>query len=203
VKNKLRHVLAKYNADVRHLFTIEGREHLAEVPLSPCDRFVAEQLVAELDQHLQRLAKVDRQLRQFAAQAPLAEQEARAVLDSIPNLGPVTGDVILAELGDWRRFRSQADVASYAGLAPGFRQSAGKTRQLGITKEGSRLLRWAMVELAWRMVRTSRKWSRHFTRLEVRVGAKKAIVAIARRLVGVIFTLLRSGEKYALALEAA
>ena len=59
-----------------------------------------------------------------------------------------------------------------------------------------------MIELAWRMVRTSRKWGRHFTHLEARIGPKKAIVAIARRLVGVIFALLRSGQKYALALDA-
>jgi len=68
--------------------------------------------------------------------------------------------------------RSQADVVAYGGLAPGYRESAGKSKQLGITKEGSRLLRWAMIELAWRMIRTSRKWGRHFTRLEVRLGPK-------------------------------
>jgi hypothetical protein len=55
--------------------------------------------------------------------------------------------------------------------------------------------------LAWRMIRTSRKWGRHFTHLEVRIGAKKAIVAIARRLVGMIFALLRTGQKYSLARE--
>jgi transposase len=203
VKNKLRHILAKYNADVPHLFTEAGQEHLAAVPLLPCDRLVADALSVELHQHGLRLRKINRELRRFAGQAPLAEKEARALLDSIPNVGPVTADIVLAELGDWRRFRSQADVTSYAGLAPGYRESAGKHKQLGITKEGSRLLRWAMVELAWRMVRTSRKWGRHFTRLEVRVGAKKAIVAIARRLVGMIFALLREGRAYSLALEAA
>jgi transposase len=203
VKNKLRHILAAYNADVPHLFTAAGQEHLAAVKLSDAHRFVVQRLVRELRQHALRVAQVDRQLRRFAAQGPLAEQEARAVLDSVPCVGPVTSDVILAELGDWRRFRSQADVASYAGLAPGFRESAGKAKQLGITKEGSRLLRWAMIELAWRMVNKSRRWGRHFTRLEARVGAKKAVVAIARRLVGVIFALLRSGTKYSLALEAA
>jgi len=72
---------------------------------------------------------------------------------------------------------------------------------LGITKEGSRLLRWVMIELAWRMVGTSRKWGGHYHRLEARVGAKKAIVAIARRLLGMIFALLRTGQKYSLALE--
>jgi transposase len=202
VKNKLRHILAKYNADVPHLFTAEGREHLAAVKLSVADRFVADELLAELHQHGERLTKANRELRGFAAKAPLAEREARAILDSIPNVGPVTTDVVLAELGDWRRFGSQADVACYAGLAPGFRESAGKAKQLGITKEGSRLLRWVMIEFAWRMVGTSRKWGRHYHRLEARVGAKKAIVAIARRLVGMIFALLRTGQKYALALES-
>jgi transposase len=200
-KNKLRHVLARYNADVPHLFTAAGQQHLASVKLSAVDRFVADELSSELRRHQKRQAKASRELRRFAARASLAEKEARAVLDSIPNVGPVTTDIILAELGDWRRFRSQADVACYAGLAPGFRESAGKAKQLGITKEGSRLLRWAMVELAWRMVRTSRKWGRHFTHLEVRIGSKKAIVAIARRLVGMIFGLLRRGQKYSLALE--
>ena len=73
-------------------------------------------------------------------------------------MGVITADVILAELGDWRRFGSQAEVASYAGLVPGFRESAGKAKQLGITKEGSSLLRWVMIEFAWRMVGASRKW---------------------------------------------
>jgi transposase len=202
VKNKLRHILAAYNADVPHLFTAEGREHLTTVKLSPSDRFVSEQLVAELEQHQERLVTANRRLREFAANAPLPEREARAVLDSIPNVGPVTTDVILAELGDWRRFHSQAEVVSYAGLAPGFRESAGKAKQLGITKEGSRLLRWVMIEFAWRMVGSSRKWGGHYHRLEARIGAKKAIVAIARRLLGMTFALLRTGRKYALALES-
>jgi transposase len=201
VKNKLRHIVAAYNADVPHLFTGEGRAHLAVVPLSAADRFVSDQLVAELDQHHERLVAANRRLREFAAAASLAEREARAILDSIPQVGSVTTDVILAELGDWRRFRSQADVVSYAGLAPGVRESAGKAKQLGITKEGSRLMRWVLIEFAWRMVRTSRRWGGHYHRLEARIGAKKAIVAIARRLLGVIFALLKTGQKYALALE--
>jgi transposase len=203
VKNKLRHILAGYNADVRNLFTAAGREHLAAVQLSAADRFAATQLLSELDQHGQRLAAANRELQRFARQAPLAEREARAVLASIPNVGPVTCDVILAELGDWRRFASAKRVVSYGGLAPGFRESAGKAKQLGITKEGSRLLRWAMIELAWRMVGKSRRWGRHYTQLAARIGAKKAIVAIARRLLTVIFSLLVNNQKYSLALQAA
>ena len=76
----------------------------------------------------------------------------RVVLDSIPCVGPVTIDVVLAEVGDIRRFGSQRKATAYAGLAPGIRESAGKAKQLGITKQGSRLLRTILVETAWRLV---------------------------------------------------
>src|SRR5258708_10184440 len=59
-----------------------------------------------------------------------------------------------------------------------------------------------MIEFGWRMVGPSRKWGAQFHRLEARVGAKKAIVAIARRLVGMIVALLTTGRKYLLALES-
>ena len=163
VKNKLRRVLCHYNADVKNLFTKEGREYLATIKLSAADRFVTDQLCEELDQHSARLAAVDKQLRAFAKTAPVAEQEARAVLASMPCVGPVTIDVVLAEAGDVRRFGSQRKATAYAGLAPGIRESAGKSRQLGITKEGSRLLRAVLVETAWRLVIRTRRWSNAFT----------------------------------------
>jgi transposase len=62
VKNKLRWLLSRYNADVRGLFTVEGREHLRSVALSPGDRFAAEQLLAELDHYQGQIADMDRRL---------------------------------------------------------------------------------------------------------------------------------------------
>jgi transposase len=73
-------------------------------------------------------------------------------------VGPVTIDVVLSELGDVRRFSSQKRAVAYAGLAPGIRESAGRAKQLGITKEGSRLLRWALIEAAWRLVDKTHFW---------------------------------------------
>jgi transposase len=202
VRSRLRNVLAHYNADVPHLFTQAGQEHLAAVPLSESDRFVAGQLQAELASHLEQRRVVEEQLRRFAAGAPLAEREARAVLESVPCVGPVTIAVVLSELGDVRRFRSQNDVVQYAGLAPGRRESAGRSLDLGITKEGSRLLRWAMIELAWRLVGKTRRWSYVYEQLASRCGAKKAIVAVARRVLCVLVSLLKSGQRYCLASDA-
>jgi len=202
VKNKLRHVMAGYNADVRSLFSQAGRGYVAGFPLSPADRFVVEALFEELDQRQARLRVVDRQLRQFAQQAPIAEREAREVLDSVPCVGPVTADVVISELGDVRRFRSAKQVARYAGLAPGQRTSSTKRHGLPISKEGSPLLRWAMVETAWRLVGRSRRWGLVYEKFKLRMSAKKAIVAVARRLLCVLVALLRSGQKYRLASEA-
>ena len=196
VKNTLRHVLANYNADVRQLFTRRGREYLAQMPLSDADRFQADLLAEELDQHVDRLARLDKKLVQFGGAAPLAEREARAILATAPGVGPVTTDVVLAELGDPRRFRSQRKVTAFAGLAPGIRESAGRARQLGITKEGSRLLRWIMVQAAWRAVRHTARWRVLFWRLKARCGPKKAIVAVARRLLSVLVAMLKSGQAY-------
>jgi transposase len=201
LKCRLRNIMARYNADVPHLFTAAGRSHMAQSPLSPADRFVADQLWEMLDfQHRQRLA-IHRQLTQFAAQAPIAEREARAVLESVPCVGPVTIEVVLSELGDVRRFDAQNDIVQYAGLAPGVRESAGHRHSQGITKEGSPLLRWTLIQLAWRLVNKTRRWGFVYENLKRRCGSKKAIVAVARRVLCVLASILRSGQRYNMATE--
>jgi transposase len=200
-KAKVRHILARYNADVKNLFTEEGQAHLAAQKLLAQDRFVVDQLLVDLTHYNQQRRAADRQLAAFAQSATIAEQEARAVLASIPCVGPVTIDVVLAELGDPRRFRSQKQVAAYAGLAPRVRESADRRKEGGITKEGSGLLRWVLIQTAWRMVTKTRRWGLAYEKLKSRKGAKRAIVAIARRLLGLMFSLLRRGERYSLGTE--
>ncbi len=202
LKNRLRHLLSNYNADVPNLFTGEGQLYLDDLKFSASDRFVVEQLRESWRFFSGQLQAMDKQLRQFAKSAPVAECEARQVLKTMPCVGPVTVDVVLAELGDVRRFRSQKQVSAYAGLAPGIRQSAGRGKQLGITKEGSGLLRWALIETAWRLVGKTRRWGLVYEKLKRRAGPKKAIVAVARRVLSVMFALLRSGRRYSLASEA-
>ena len=148
VKCKLRNKAAHYNADIEELFTARGQQHLADIAMSEADCFETQQLLEQLHLFQEQLAAVKIELQQFAKTAPAAEREARAVLETMPQVGAVTIDVVISELGDCRRFRSAKRVVSYAGLDPGSRESAGKARRLGITKEGSRLLRWAMVETA-------------------------------------------------------
>jgi transposase len=199
IKNKLRRIAANYNADREDLFTAVGQSYLEQLKISAADRFAVEQLLAEWRLYRQQLVAADKQLRNFAREAPVAEQEARAVLDTIPTVGPVTIDVVLSELGDVRRLRSLKKATAFAGLAPGCRESAGKAKQLGITKQGSRLLRWILIETAWRLVGKTRHWNWMYGKLKKRCGAKKSIVAVARRLWCMMVSMLRTGEPYRLA----
>jgi transposase len=198
LKNKMRRILADYNADRKDLFSEEGLKYLAEVKLSAADRFVLEDLRESWEHHEKQIVALDKELKAFAKKGSVAEKESRAILESTPAVGTVTVDVVLSELGDIRRFSSVKKVVSYAGLAPGQRESAGKSKSLGITKEGSRLLRWALVEAAWRLVRQSMRWKIIFNGLVKRSGRKKGIVAVARRLLVTMASMLRSGQKYRL-----
>jgi transposase len=196
VSCKIRWLLADYNADRKDLFTSRGAAFLEKAEVSAADRFVLDQLIAERKALLDQMMALEERLREFARSAPAAEAEARAVVDSVPYTGPVTVDIVVSELGDVRRFKSQKRVTAYAGLAPGQRESAGHKRDIGITKEGSPLLRWAMIQTAWRLVYRTRRWGAVFEALARRCGKKRAIVAVARRVLCMIVALLKSGRRY-------
>jgi len=200
VRNKIRRLVSDYNADRRDLFTQEGLRYLreAEKKFSKADRFVLHQLMRQWKYHQQQLQVVNRRLKTFAGKAPPKEKEIRAVLGSMPSVGPTTIEIVLSEIGDIERFRSNKRVVAYAGLAPGHRESAGHKKDLGITKEGSGLLRWALVQTAWRTLRCSVRWRWVYENLKKRRGSKRAIVAVARRLLTVMAALWRTGQRYRL-----
>lgn len=197
VKNSLRRLLSHYNADIKNLFTREGREYLKQQPLSRADRFAADQLVEQLELFQKQLTAADAELAQFAKEGSKREAENREILKSIQGVGTVTTDVVLSEIGDMQRFPNAKKAVAYAGMAPGQRESAGKRKNLHIEKCGSRLLRSTLVEAAWQLIRRSPKYQSIFNRLYERTGQKKkAIVAIARRLLTVMYSLLKSRQRF-------
>jgi transposase len=117
-------------------------------------------------------------------------------LMQVPGCGVVTGMTVLAGIGDIQRFRHPKALVSYAGLAPGVEQSGEKLRGKGITKEGRRELRWAMVEVAWRAVKADPHWKQYFEKLKRRMHPNQAIVAIARHLLTMVWYVLTRCEPY-------
>lgn len=196
VQNRLRRVFSNYNADREDLFSRRGRQASQQVALSPADRFAVRQLWEQLDLYMRQLQEVMKALRQFTTEASPAEARARQSLRRITGVGEITTEVYLAEVADVRRFRSQKRIVAYAGLAPGLRESAGKRHDLGITHAGSRMLRWALCQAAWQLVRRDPRWRSIFENLARRRGRKRAITAVARRLLCVMTAVVTSGSEY-------
>ena len=202
IRNTIRAILTRYNLDRKDLFTLPGRKAALKLNLLPAEIFIVEDLFEDLKAAEDRLKKFEIFLCSFASQAPQAEKEARAVLTTFPQMGPITADTILAELGDWQRFRNAKSVIAFSGLDPGVRESDEKRKNLKLSKEGSPLLRWIMIQLAQRLKTRSPRWKNLYARLEVKVGKKKATCALARRLLVVIYAMLRDMKAYQLVAAA-
>jgi len=128
---------------------------------------------------------------------PLGWEDAVALLDTIPGVGRGVAELIIAEIGtDMGRFPSSAHLASWAKLCPGNHESAGK-RYSGATGHGNRWLRTGLVQAAHAAVKgRNSTLAATYRRLVVRRGVKKAIIAIAHRLVTAIYYILLHHEPY-------
>jgi transposase len=167
-------------------WTVKGIEELSQHcrVLSECDvsnlwRGELDLELTVLDQLWEQLASIERKLEE------LAKQEQRVqLLQTIPGVGRKTAEVIVTCLDEPKRFENVRQVAAYAGLIPQQHQS-GQTNRLGkITKRGSRLLRTALVEVAWAMLRYNEWAAATYTRIcgGQKTRKKTAIVAVARKL---------------------
>lgn len=119
-------------------------------------------------------------------------------LQTVPGIGPITATIYVDAIGDPHRFDSGRAVGAYLGLVPRLYQS-GKTMRLGkITKHGNRTARWALTVSANAMLCTKTQsalenWGRE---LAARIGRKKAICAIARKLAAILWSIWKKGTRF-------
>ena len=190
-KNQLQAVLHQegFKKPVTDVFGKRGRAWLAGLELSAAGRLVVDTWLREVDHLDGELAGQTRELER------MAKADARAIcLQTMPGIGAYAAMVILAELGDVARFGSKRAVASYAGLTPVVRESAGKRKRGGITHQGSNTLRWMMLQVAQVAARCSPGARSYYDGLRARKPAQVAKVALARKLLTVVWAMLRHGE---------
>jgi transposase len=127
--------------------------------------------------------------------APFAEAIER--LDTIPGIDRRAAENIIVEVGcDMERFASAAHLASWLGICPGNNESAGK-RKSGKTTKGNKWLRVVLVQCAWAASRSKGTHLRQlYGRLVGRRGKKRALVAVAHRLLMIIYNVLKKGQVY-------
>lgn len=129
--------------------------------------------------------------------SPLTWEAAVALLDTIPGVGPRSAEMILAEIGlDMSRFPDEAHLCSWAKVSSGNNESAGK-RYSGAIGHGNRWLRTVLVQVAWAAVKVKKSYlSSFYHRLAARRGAKRAIIAVAHRILIAIYHMLKKHEPF-------
>jgi transposase len=189
-KNQLQAVLHQegFLKPVADVFGKKGRAWLAGLELSPAGRVVVEVWLKVVDQMDVAIAEQTRELEK------MAKDDARARwLQTVPGIGAYSAMVILAEVGEIERFQSKRALASYAGLTPSVRESAGKRKRGGIGHHGSGTLRWIMLQVAQVAARCSPAAKAWIARLKRRKPAQVALIALARKLLTAVWALLRHG----------
>jgi transposase len=185
IRNRLQAMLARRNLQPtsgKSWLTQRGQRELKQLPLTEAPSRIREDCAALLPTLDAQIRRLDTELVTRWGWDPHVQR-----LTTIPGIGPFIAIVLVLELGDIHRFASAKRVASYVGLTPRVRGSAGRVRAGHISKEGNRLLRWVLVLAATQAVRKPGPLRTWFHAVKKRRGKKVARVALARRLAEIVF----------------
>jgi transposase len=170
-------------------------QRIAALDLSPTLRAELVPLVHVLAPLNAEIAAADRRLVALSTDDPVVARLATA-----PAVGPVTASAVVATADDIRRFRTAHQFAAFLGVVPGERSSGEKRRVGAITKTGNARVRSLLVEAGWGLLRTRapeaaalRAWG---LAIAARRGKRIAVVALARRLAGILYAMWRDGVAY-------
>jgi transposase len=196
MKNRVHAVLHRRAIQTPHgdLFGKAGRRWLDELALDEAGRAIVSRYIDQLDALNTTIKQSTDQLRQLMRQDRWAKPAA--LLQTMPGVGVITSLMVLGELGDITRFRGRAAVANYAGLTPTMRDSADTFHRGHITRQGPTHLRSALVEAAWMAVVRVPRYQQMFDRIAERRGKCIAIVAVARRMLEDMYTMLRKDQAF-------
>ena len=147
--------------------------------------------LAYLEKQIERISK---EVRRMCHQKPWAD--SMTYLMPLPGFGVISAMTVLAAIGEVYRFESPKHLASSSGLTPGLEQSGTKNRGKGVSKEGRRELRWAMVEAAQMAVKSDPVWKTRFQEMLKRMHRNQAIAAVAHRLLELVWYVLTRRQPY-------
>jgi len=189
-KNRLHSILHRHNlvAPAGRPFADDNRSWWAELVLPSSEKLRLRQDWTIIEHLTGLIAEVEVELTQLSVSPDWADQVP--FLIQLPGIGLLTAMTILSAIGDISRFPSAKKLVGYAGLGGRIHASGNVHHAGSITKQGRKELRSALVEAAWITIKNHPYWLAQFQRLEHKKGSKKAIVAIARKLLVVVWNVL-------------
>jgi transposase len=195
VKNRIRSLLRSemVQSPWRSCWTVRGVRWLGQLVLGE----VKSQILAN---YLDELASVSAQILQVESRldAMAAKEPKVALLRTVPGIGPRTAEAVVAFADDIHRFRKARQFASYFGMTPTEDTSAGCVRYGHISKHGPGVVRWVLVEAVYQVIRRVPALRAFRDRVERgrKDRRKKAIVATGRKLLTILFAMLRDSVPF-------
>jgi transposase len=195
-KNRLHSVLHQHNLQAPEggLFRDKNQDWWNDQVFSPMVAIQVEHDLIVLKQLEEHRVAINQELARLSNTDPWAAQ--MVYLMQIPGFGVILGLIVVSAIGDISRFPHPKKLVGYAGLGAGVHDSGEQYSGKGITKQGRKEFRWAMVEVAWRAVGAYPYWKSQFETLKKRMHPNQAIVAIARKLLVTVWQVLTKQEAY-------
>ncbi len=194
IMNKVHAILLRHgynNLPYRDAFCKKGLQYLRSLDLPMCDRFELDDYIELIQMFESKINGTTEYIETFAPNDP-----AVRLVTSMPGMAYYSATAFVGEVGDIRRFESGDKLASFAGLTPRVHQSGERTRFGHITKRGSYRLRWVMIQAANVAVQRDKTLKKMYMRLAPKKGHQKAVVAVARRMVTLLYVMLKHNIKY-------
>lgn len=193
IKNKIHAILIRHGIDYEFsdLFGNGGIKYLRSLDLPYIDRYKMDNYLSLIRHYDTQILDIQERIKEFVLEMPQVE-----ILKSMPGIGSYSGLMIFSEIGDIRRFSHAKKLASFAGLNPRVYQSGNKCITGHISKQGSKNLRWILVQCAHVAVMHDSNLAKTYHRIRKRRGNKVATVAVARKMLSYIFTMLKNNVKY-------
>jgi len=197
VKNRI-HVIIDRNRDcysglecVTDIFGKTGTAILKNTKIASVDYEILCQYLSLIEDINDKISVLEKMISQKVAKDTDIE-----LLKTIPGIGSLTAFLIKYEIGSIDRFISKEKLCSYAGLIPSTHQSGDKSYNGRITKQGNKFIRWALTEAAQIAIRHSPYFSYYYNKVKPKSGANAATVAVARRMLEIIYAILKEKRSY-------
>jgi transposase len=185
--------------DPQEKWTVRAMGELQTLPCSETVRFKLDDLLDTLHFHFQAAARATKQIRQYCLHDPELQQSIDLLL-SLPGIGWIVASHLVARLGDPRQITNGRQIAGFLGMVSSEHSTGDKENRGEITRSGDSRLRNKLIQSAWTAIRKDPElrafYRRIYQRHPKKVAARKAIVAVARKLTTRIYVVLKEQRPY-------